>query len=123
MAIKIDIKKTIIPVEFGDLVFEFDLGDKNMKDVEKKAKEMEEKAKKYEDLSDEENEVAETEAQTFIKESFDYLLGDGAFEKIYEQTPNISFLADYFLQLVEGIGNEVSNRTKHTKRHQYLNKK
>jgi len=122
MAIKIDIKKTIIPVEIGELEFEFDLGDKNMKEVEKKAKEMEVKATKFENLTDEESEVAEAEAQSFIKESFDYLLGAEAFEKIYEQTPNISFLADYFLQLVEGIGNEVNNRTKHTKRHQYLNK-
>jgi len=129
MAIKIETKQTVIPVEIGELEFEFDLGDKNMKKVEKKAKEMEQAFKKFENLedeenfTDEENEKNEAEAQELIRGSFDYLLGEGAFDKIYEQTPNISFLGDYFLQLVEGIDNEIKTRSRDAKKTQYLNKK
>jgi len=128
MAIKINLESTKIPVEIGDLKFEFDASDKNRKYLEKKAKEIGKKEERltsldFEKLTDEESEKAEMEANDLIKESFNYILGEGAFEKIYEQTPSIIFLTDYLVQLINGIENVMNEKTKNTKKEFFRNKK
>ena len=121
MAIRIQIHDTKIPIEFGDLTFEFDMGDTSMKEVRKKCLEMQERATKLGDLIDEsDDEKAEEIAEKYVKDSFEYLLGEGAYEKIYKLTPSIDILTDYFFQLVDGLQREMNIRSGHEKYGKYL---
>ncbi|WP_017728493.1 hypothetical protein [Halalkalibacterium ligniniphilum] len=125
MAIKIQTEKTVIPVEIGELNFEFNVSDEAIKNLRKNAKIVQEEFVNINDAVDEEK--SEKAAKTVLQKGFDLLLGEGAFEKIYAQTPSIIYLMKYFIQLSEGIDKELKtlgiDASQKEKVKKYLNKK
>lgn len=107
MAVKIQTQKASIPVEIGDLEFGFSVTDESIDNFRKNAKAVQEELKgiDYESLSDDE---AIAQSKEALKKGFDMFLGEGAFEKIYEQTPSVIMLMDYFVAVSEGIDVELN---------------
>lgn len=106
MAIKIEEKKPEIPVEIGPLKFAFVLTDESVLRFRKKGEEIQRELEKVE-LLEEDDEKALEKLKDALHRGFDFFLGDGAFEKIYELTPSVLYLKDYFLQLVDGLYDEI----------------
>lgn len=106
MAIKILTKKTGLPIEIGSLNFEFDLSDESIKDFKKANDEMVDELKAFKD-ADKEDEAFIENAKQLLQRTFDAILGEGSFAKIYKETPSVIYLMDYLKQLVDGILEEL----------------
>lgn len=112
MTIKIALKSSEIPIEIGELDYSFRMDDESIEKFKKAIVEVEEflkvEAAKLEKL--EENDVDQLEQQKkILRISFDKILGDGAFDEIYKQTPSIINCANYFVQLGAGLKEEIDN--------------
>lgn len=108
MAIKIEEKKPEIPVEIGPLRFSFLVTDESILkmrkqgvEIERELLEVERKLKQSED-----DEEGLKQAKDVLRRGFELFLGEGAFDKIYEMTPSVMVLMNYFAQLSEGIFKE-----------------
>lgn len=111
MAIKIQTKQIGIPVEIGELNFVFDTSDESVKKFRKDLNAVYEKLEKI-DTNAKETEDEDKlfdEAKEYLSEGFELILGEGSFDKIYEQTPSVLHLIDYFVKLAEGIKEELSD--------------
>nr|WP_315528425.1 hypothetical protein [Carnobacterium maltaromaticum] len=127
MAIKIQTKNTVIPIEIGELEFSFDATDENVKKFRKSYLsmknefiELQEKLKK-----DEDEELADAESKGIIKRAFDSNLGEGAFEKIFNITPSLYALTGYYIELTNCLFEELAELTqvkKKAKTAKYLKK-
>jgi|SRR5690625_5133853 len=104
MSIKIQAKKAHIPIEIGDVTLEFDMSDEN---IERLYNTHEEMAKKFDNVESNNPE----KAREILKEAFDYILGDGAFEKVYALSGSIITTTEYFEAIMNGIRDEVQKRT------------
>ena len=96
MAIKINLESVKIPVEIGDLKYEIDVTDEKYETFVGKFDEFLGKAaalykEKTEDV---------TEFKTMLSDIYEALLGEGSFDEIYEQMPNISFVSSTFVKIV-----------------------
>lgn len=107
MAIKIQTKKTEIPVEIGDLEFAFDTSDESIKKFRKEALKVQEEFHSI--GADVDSDTAVEEAKKALKRGFDMMLGEGAFEKVYDLSPSVMTCMQYFIQLAEGIEQELQN--------------
>lgn len=98
--IKINTQNTEIPVEMGALQFTIDSSDEGLEKLLKKYSDI---VKKMEKMKDNDNEST----KTLMAESFDALLGKGAFEQIYKQTPSVlrcvQILADLMVAIREKL--------------------
>lgn len=125
MTIKIQTKKTVIPVEIGKLNFEFDVSDDSVVEFRKNAKQLYKELEVIGEVNDEEK-ALELSKET-LQKGFDLFLGDGAFKEIYKQTPSVVFLMDYITKLSEGIEEELRSLgfsdTKEEKVKKYLKNK
>ena len=106
MAIKVNLETTVIPVEIGDLKFEIDVTDEKY----------EEYVQSFNAFLDDVSELDETESEDLklLKEKqkhvYDVLLGEGAFESIYELAPSIMITTGILTQVVEQLEKEVMKR-------------
>lgn len=123
LVIKIQVKDTFIPIEFGELNFKFDTSDESIQNF---FKTHEETKKKMEETDFEEGKELEG-ARELLEESYDAYLGKGSFAKIYEQTPSALQLAGHFLDLSEGIAEQIEEmgltESQQTKVDKYLQSK
>ncbi len=119
MAIRIQTEKPVIPIELNPFTFEFEITDDNIKRL-------------YDSMDQFEKEVANNKeeslegAQDALRKAFDFLLGDGAFDKVYEEYPSTVMVANYFVQIAEGIEGEILNRAGNnnkSKQERYLQNK
>lgn len=107
MAIKIQTKKTEIPIEIGELKFAFDVSDESIQNFREEALRIQ---KEFHEIGpDVDDEKALEQAKAVLKKGFDMMLGEGAFEKIYKLSPSVVICAQYFSQLVQGIEVELQN--------------
>lgn len=103
MAIKIQTKTHVIPIEVGDIKLNFDMSDENLNK-----------------LFDSEHEIMNTlsevdkndfEAQKkAIKKIIDEMLGEGSFDKLYDLTPSVFIVVEYFMQIAQGLKEEINKR-------------
>lgn len=100
MTIIIQTKSTSIPVEIGKLKFELDLSDDKLNDLVTKHDAI---AKKIEEVKTKDL-VA---AKLVLKECFEFLLVEGSFEQIYEQTPSVIQCLDILFALVNATNEEI----------------
>jgi len=110
MAIKIQTQQTGIPVELGDLKFSFDVSDESIAKFRDNAKKIQKELGEIEEIND--DEAATVMAKEVLRKGFNLTLGAGAFERIYEQTPSIMIVMQYFIQVSEGISEELDKLTK-----------
>jgi len=119
MAIKIEKKQTEIPIEIGDLKFTFDVTDESIKKFRENVIQIQ---KELDSINDEEEDMEN--AKAILGKGFDVILGDGAFEKVYQMTPSIPYLLNYFVQLVDGLTEELNDIGAFQERaNKYLRKK
>lgn len=120
LAINIQQKKVGIPVTLGELEFFIDTSDNAMEDIKDNYEAI---VKKFE----EKDLVQDLEtAKSVLEEGFDMLLGQGAFEKVYEQTPSAMLCAEYLAALMEGVSEEINKQHSQVQKNikkKYLNKK
>lgn len=123
MTIRIQTEKPSIPIDFGALKFEFDTTDESVKRFYDGIEIMQAELAAIEPQEGNEIEAA----KEALKKGYDYMLGEGAFEKIYEQTPSVMKLVGYFQQLSESIAEKLSNmglsQSQKQKVDKYLNHK
>lgn len=105
MTIKIQTQKTGIPVVIGELEFTFETSDQSVKKFRQNAIDIQKELNEIK-IDDEENWL-ET-SKDVLRRGYDLLLGDGAFEKVYEVTPSVMVTMQYFTQVVEGLTNELN---------------
>jgi len=105
MAIRIEEQKLEIPVEIGELKFSFKVTDEAVLGFRKNALEVAEKLNSIERKGGEEE--ALKAAQDALRHGFDAILGEGAYNKLYEMTPSVVLLMRYFEQLVAGLSDEL----------------
>lgn len=103
MAIKIQTKTHVIPIEIGDVKLEFDMSDENLQ----KLFDTEHDVMKKIDEVDKNDFEAQKKA---ISEIVDAMLGDGSFDKLYELSPSIFIVVEYFMQIAQGLKEEVNKR-------------
>lgn len=108
MAIKIQTKTTQIPIELGDLTLHFDMSDKGIEKLFKAGETFEKEIAKIE--KDDVDSLKE-----MLKKVYDLFLGKGSFEKVYEVSPSIVILTNYFWQIHEGLIEEIEKRSGQTK--------
>lgn len=94
--IKIETRKTGIPVHIGELEFSFDTSDEAVASLLQKQAIVVEKITAIKDGDDE-------GAKKALKAGFDLLLGPGAFKKIYAQTSSTIECIKYLHALLEAI--------------------
>ncbi|WP_313469796.1 hypothetical protein [Lysinibacillus sp.] len=102
MAIKIQTRQTGIPVFIGDLQFNFDTSDESIEAL----------LGNHQKVVDEISNIKEGDdegAKKALKKGFDLLLGDGAFKKIYNQTPSTIECTRQLFELLQGITQEFSS--------------
>lgn len=107
MAIKIQTQTPYIPIEVGELKLKFDMTDDNIKCLYDSEKQFQEKLNSVEDGDFEGQKKA-------IKTAVDFLLGDGAFDKLYSVTPSLVVVVEYFVQISIGLKEEIEKRTGQT---------
>lgn len=112
-AIRIQTEEVFIPVEIGEVELKFMVDDESLNRLdgateifEKKGKEIDEKVKAGKLSKEKEFEAT----KGFVKESYDYLLGEGAFDAVYEQTPALQSVVKYFIDIGEGLSEELKAR-------------
>src|SRR5690606_8106682 len=105
MAIRIEEQKPEIPVEIGELKFSFKVTDEAVLEFRKNALEVAEKLSSIELKGGEEE--ALKAAQDALRHGFDAILGEGAYNKLYEMTPSVVLLMRYFEQLAAGLSDEL----------------
>ncbi|WP_413480820.1 hypothetical protein [Carnobacterium maltaromaticum] len=110
MAIKIQTEETVIPVEIGNLTFGFNISDDAVCTFQNGVDKVLEKFKKLEKEISEENgsEVIGLVKQV-LTEGFDFMLGEGTFEKLYKQTPSVIKLTNVFKQLSDSLKEELES--------------
>lgn len=94
-------------MEIGELKFTFDVSDESIKNFREEALRIQ---KEFHEIGpDVDDEKALEQAKAVLKKGFDMMLGEGAFEKIYELSPSVMICAQYFAQIVQGIEVELQN--------------
>lgn len=109
MAIRIEEKKAEIPVEIGELKFSFKVTDDAVLNFRKNSLAVMEELKGLQIKPDEEDETIMEKVKEVLQKGFDTILGEGAFEKIYDMTPSVFLLMRYFEQLAAGLAEELKN--------------
>lgn len=105
-AIRIQTEETVIPVIIGEVELEFKADDDSLNLIMDAVEKFNEKGDKLDKkIKDEELDYKEEFEVTkdFARESMDYLLGEGAFDKMYEQTPSLKLVIKYFLEIAESL--------------------
>ena len=106
MAIKVNLESTIIPVEIGDLKFEIDVADEKYETLVNNFNDFLEKV----EALDEENPEDISQLKAIVKDIYDEMLGENAYEQIYTKMPNISFVTGVLVNIVTQLAEEVDKR-------------
>ncbi len=121
--IKIQTEKPSIPIEFGKLKFEFDISDESVQKFYGGVERIQEELTALDVVEGKEFESM----KEALKKGYDFMLGDGAFDKIYEQTPSAIKLLEYFQLLSESIAEKLQGmgltESQKTKVEKYLQNK
>jgi len=124
LAIKIQTQQTGIPIEIGALTFNFDTTDESIFSFQQKYEKVMEEMKALD--MDKKDDANLDDVKEVLRRGYSLFLGEGAFEKVYEQTPSVFACLQYYKQIGQGIEEELSAMTKVTqqeKTDKYLNTK
>ena len=102
--IKIQLETPAIPVEIGKLKFEFDTSDESILGFRETSLSFRDELDNVEFTEGNELE----KAKDILRRGFDLMLGEGAFEKIYKQTPSLLSVTKYFVLLTQSITEQLN---------------
>lgn len=104
--VKINLKKNVIPVQIGELEFEFRLTDKSIKGFESQSEKTEknlvEAVEKYQEDEIEEAKLIDI-LNNELTDLYDLIFGEGAYKKIYELVPSALDNIEIFMDLMPAI--------------------
>lgn len=100
--INIDVKRTGIPIKVEGIEFFFD---SSLEGVEKYNIRYDEIIQSIEDMPETENPLEDMKKT--LKQSFDAVLGEGTFKKLYTKVPDVIALKTVFFEIVKGIDEHV----------------
>lgn len=103
MVLKISTKKGKLPIEIGELTFHYDITDEGQAKLLKGSKKFEKKIKALGESDLSNLDVV----KELLEETFDFLLGEGAFEKIYNQSPSTIECMDIAYELMMSLAAEM----------------
>lgn len=95
MALKLNLKKSVFPVEIGEFKFEVDLSDHQSRQLEEKMTAFLKGIHELSEVSDNEQQFA-----SLLANVFDELLGAGAYEKLYHHAQRLDLLAELLEELI-----------------------
>lgn len=95
-----------VPLEIGENTFYLDFSDSS---IDKMQKEFMDYAEKVKSFSSESKELESL--KPIVKDYFDFVLGEGSFDKIYNQFPSMFICADIASQVNENIFAEIEKRS------------
>jgi|SRR5690625_1534471 len=108
MAIKIQTKTTQIPIEFGDeLTLYFDMSDDNIQKLFKAQETFEQEISKID------NEDIDG-LKEMLRKAYTLMLGYDAFDRLYELSPSVVILTNYFWDIAKGLVDEIEKRAGQT---------
>jgi len=108
MSIKIQTKTTQIPIEFGDeLTLYFDMSDENIQKLFKAQETFEQEVSKI-------NNDDIDGLKEMLRKAYTLMLGNGAFDKLYELSPSVVILTNYFWEIAKGLVDEIEKRAGQT---------
>lgn len=96
--INIDIERTGIPIKIAGIEFFFDA---SLEGVENYHIRYDEIIKSIEEMPETENVLQDTKEA--LEKSFDAVLGQGSFAKLYKKVPDVIALRTVFFEVVKGI--------------------
>lgn len=118
--IKIEAKRKFVPVEIGKNIFQFDLSD----DAILKLRDTYDKTLAEVQKIDVTAEISEKQrierTKKLLKKSFDYLLGSGAFDKIYKEVGSIASATDILTELDKQLPQAIEETLISEKSKKYL---
>lgn len=97
MAIKIQTKKTHIPIFLGDLELKFDITDESLISLKERMTDVFNVAKRTELSNDDKK--ANKQLKEVLKKAYDDLFGAGTFEKVYKISPSSVICAEYLAEI------------------------
>ena len=101
MTIKINVVKTAVPIEIGELKYEVQLDDKAFEEMTKGYFKFTEKVSQLVSSLAEKAEEEMSEEASFkllndlVSKAYDDILGEGSFDEVYTQTPRIVAVSEY----------------------------
>ena len=107
MAIKINLESTKIPVEIGDLKFEIDVTDEKYETFIKNFNVFLEKMEALEEENLENLDIV----KELLKDVYDELLGENAYEQVYKLMPNTAFVAKVIALVVQRLMTEMEAKS------------
>lgn len=108
MAIKIQTQDTFIPVEIGEVELRFDLSDESINNFRKKALKTQKELEEI-NIKDDDEKVLD-QCRDILNRGFTMLFDENAFQKVYDISPSVVIMMDYFKQITEGISKELEER-------------
>lgn len=127
MVKKFELDKGYEEVEIADKTYRIDLSDEKRKMYQQKSREMQKESEKLnnmgDDISEEEASVLIDEVKEVTRDLSDLLLGEGAFEEIYEKAnESVIIVVDVIFDVVNYI-NELDNEKFEAKKEKYIKHK
>lgn len=113
--VKIQVKLTQLPIEIGEYTFYVDTSEKGAEAFWKLVSGYASKSAKITEKVEKETitpESADKQAKKELERVIDQLLGDGAFEKLYELSPEYIFISEYYMEICSAVGEELGGRKK-----------
>lgn len=120
LMIKIETKRKVIPIEIGSNTFEFDMSDNSVIKLKESLSKVVAKIEKIDiakDLPEKEKLQLTKQAQ---RESFDFILGKGAYDKVYKEVGSVLSMSDILLELEELLPAEIEAQNSSEKIKKYL---
>lgn len=103
----INIKKQVIPIDFGEFQLEFSKSDANLKKLTDFGKELEEKAKVIVENAD--DDVID-KAKEILELAYDGVFGPGSFAKVYTLSGETTIdTLNYYFEAMNGIEEEYAS--------------
>ena len=106
MALKLELKPTIIPIEIGAFKFEVDMTDTKRKALEEQLTLFTAETVKL----DEKNPEDEAKLQELLQIMYDELLGANTFNKLYAHTESLEILSNVLVHVIIGIKQSLQAR-------------
>lgn len=129
MAIKLNVDKPGIPVEFGEVSLLFDTSDENVNRLfelkDGNSEELEELEKQREkikldkgNITKEQFEEALELTKRTLRVVFDSIFEEGSFDKVYAVYPSVNTIADGFTDIMDELPKEIETHYKRLEKKQ-----
>lgn len=109
----IPVKKTDLPIQIGEHKFFIDTSEKGADKFYKLVEEYSEKSHKIIEKYEKgliKPETADKQSKKEIERVIDKLLGAGAFDKLFELSPDYAFISEYYIEICHAVSQEIKLR-------------